>query len=379
MRAKFLSGIILAGVLTFVSSAAIAAPEDTNAREAILIDVKTGTVLLDKNSAQRMPTSSMSKVMTLYAVFDALKQGTLKLDDELAVSERAWKMQGSRMFLEIGSKVKVEDLIKGVAIQSGNDATVVLAEGIAGDEQAFVDRLNLKAKELGMENSHFMNASGWPDPEHYSTPKDLSILAERIISDFPEYFHYFSQKDFTYNNIYQPNRLPLLDKVKGADGLKTGHAEEAGYGLIGTAKRDDRRLILVINGLKNSASRTDESVRLMEWGFHNFKDVTVLKKDDKVAAAKVWLGKETEVPLVTAEDVVFSVPVFKKSDITMKLSYSEPVRAPIKKGDGIATLTINVPGQEPKEVTLVAGNDVNPKNIFGKAWARFQYAINKMR
>lgn len=378
MKVKRILGLVFSAVLFSVSTVSYAAVEDTKAREAVLVDLNTNTVLLDKDSGQRMPTSSMSKVMTLYVVFDALKQGTIKLDDLFTVSERAWKMGGSRMFLEIGSKVKVEDLIQGVAIQSGNDATVVLAEGVAGDEQAFVDRMNMMAKTMGMENSHFMNASGWPDPDHYSTPKDLSILAERVMEDFPDYFHYFSEKEFTYNGIYQPNRLPLLGKLRGADGLKTGHAEEAGYGLIGTAQRDGRRLVLVINGLRSSEERSVESIRLLEWGFHNFKNVTVLKSGDKVAAAKVWLGNKTEVPLVAAEDVVFSVPVFKTKDVTMKLSYTEPVRAPVKKGDAIATLTVNVPDQDPKEITLVAGDDVNPKNIFGKAWARFKYVMDMM-
>jgi len=377
MKTKFLLGTMLVSAALMLSSAsAYALPFETKAKQAYLIDTSTNTVLLEKNADQVMPTSSMSKVMTLYVVFDALKQGYVKMDDAFNVSEKAWKMQGSRMFLDVGSKAKVSDLIQGVAIQSGNDATVVLAEGVMGDEAAFVDRMNMAAQELGMKDSHFMNASGWPDPRHYSTARDLATLAGHMIRDFPEYYKLFSEKEFTYNGIYQPNRLPILGKVEGADGLKTGHTEIAGYGMMGSAERDGRRLILVINGLTTSDDRAREGVRLLEWGFRNFKNKTLLKEGEEVAKAKVWLGKEDEVSLVANKDVVFSMPVFKNEDVSMKLKYNEPLMTPIKKGDEIATLEIEIPDQTKEIVKLVAGSDVARKGLFGRAIARFKYFIN---
>src|SRR5690606_24953816 len=244
---------------------------ETPAREAILIDVDTRTVLFEKNSQARMPTSSMSKVLTAYLVFEAIKDGRIKLDDTLPVSEKAWRMQGSKMFVPIGEQVKVEDLLRGVIVQSGNDATVVLAEGISGTEEAFADLMNITAKKIGMNNSHFMNASGWPDPNHYSTAYDLALLAYHMITEHSDYYHYYSEKEFTFNKIKQGNRNPLLYRNIGADGIKTGHTEEAGYGLMASAVQGGRRLILVVNGLESMQQRADESARLLSWGFQNFK------------------------------------------------------------------------------------------------------------
>ena len=234
---------LFAVVFVFAHIGMAAAQVETKAREAIIVDANTGVVLLDKEADAQMPTSSMSKVMTIYMLFEDLKAGRVKLEDTFLVSEKAWRMGGSKMFIKVGDRVKVEDLIRGIIIQSGNDATIAVAEGLAGSEEAFAQAMTARAKELGMTKSHFVNASGWPDPEHYSTPRDLALLAYRIIHDFPEYYHYFAEKEFTYNKIRQPNRLPILTAVNGADGLKTGHAEEAGYGLIASAKRDDRRVI----------------------------------------------------------------------------------------------------------------------------------------
>ncbi len=368
--------LLVAAVGMFISvSSALALPVETKASHAYLIDLSTETVLLDKNSSSMMPTSSMSKIMTLYVIFDALKQGYVKLSDKFHVSEKAWKMKGSRMFLDVGSYATVEELIRGVAIQSGNDAAVALAEGFAGTEEAFVERLNLAAKELGMNNSHFMNASGWPNPDHYSTAKDLTTLARRIITDFPEYYHYFSEKDFTYNKIYQPNRLPILGKINGADGLKTGHAEEAGYGLIGSAIREGHRLILVVNGLKTDKERSRESSRLLEWGFRNFKVRELFEAGEEVAKVKVWLGDENDVPLVSQEYLKLSLPIFKEKETKITLKYKEPVQAPIKKGTQLATLTIKVPDQELREIPLVAGKNVERRGVIGRAIARLSYLI----
>lgn len=360
--------------------AAFAAPAqaqqiDTLAKQAIIVDANTGTVLLDKMSNEHMPTSSMSKTMTIYMVFEALKAGHIKLDDEFVVSEKAWRMQGSKMFVPLGEKVKVEDLIRGILIQSGNDSTIVMAEGIAGSEEAFVEAMNKRAQELGMKDSHFMNASGWPDPDHYSTPRDLALLAYRLITDFPEYYGYFSEREFTYHNIKQQNRDPLLGRVAGADGLKTGHTEVGGYGLMGSAIRNGRRVIMVLNGMASEKERQEEGIRLMEWAFRNFDLQTVAKAGDAMDNAKVWLGVDAEVPLVAEKDVQLLLPRAGRANLKLTTSYLSPLKAPVKKGDAVGTLKIEVPGQPMTEIKLLAGADVAQKGMIGRLKARTEYLL----
>lgn len=368
----FITAVFFLGCTVSSYAAAI----DTTATHVILLDVGTGTVLLGKSADEHMPTSSMSKTLTLYLVFDALKHGQLKLEDEIPVSEKAWRMEGSKMFIKVGSRVKAEDLIRGVAIQSGNDATVALAEALAGTEEAFVERMNQKAQELGMKNSHFMNASGWPDPEHYSTPRDLALLAQHLLQDFPEYYHYFGEKEFTFNKIHQPNRDPLLGKVAGADGIKTGHTEVAGYGLIGSASRDGRRLVLVMNGLQTEKARAEEGARLLEWGFRNFENKKIVAAGEEVSEAEVWLGQTAGVPLVAEKDVTVVLPVARRSDLRMTVNYTGPLEAPVKSGTAVGKLRIVIPDQEPVEVNLLAGRDVARKGIFGRVGARLHYLLN---
>ncbi|MDE1152205.1 MAG: D-alanyl-D-alanine carboxypeptidase [Micavibrio sp.] len=370
--------LLFAAMMAFMNVLPAQAQVDTLAKQAIIIDANSGAVLLDKSGDGQMPTSSMSKVMSMYMVFEALKEGRLHLTDELLVSERAWRNSmndGSRMFLPVGSRVKVEDLIRGVIVQSGNDASVVLAEGVAGTEESFVDAMNAKAKQLGLKDSHFMNATGLPDPNHYSTPHDLARLASHIMSDFPEYYHYFSEKEFTFNNIKQQNRDPLLGKVPGADGLKTGHTEIAGYGLMGTALRDGRRVILVMNGLESQKDRQEEGIKLMEWAFRNFESKKLIAKGETVDNAKVWLGKFDAVPMVASQDVQVLLPRAKRSELKMAVKYSEPVKAPVVAGDKIGTLQISVPDQPPVEVDLLAGADVPRKGIFGRVKDRLDYLL----
>ncbi|MDD9900078.1 MAG: D-alanyl-D-alanine carboxypeptidase [Alphaproteobacteria bacterium] len=350
---------------------------ETSAVQAILVDAATGTVLMDKSANDRMPTSSMSKTMTMYMVFDALKAGRIKLEDEFLISEKAWRMGGSKMFIRVDTKVKVEDLIRGVIIQSGNDAAVALAEGLAGTEVAFAEAMNVRAKELGMMNSQFKNASGWPDPDHYSTARDLAVLGYRIIHDFPEYYHYFSEKEFTYNKIRQPNRDPLLGRVRGADGLKTGHTDIAGYGLIGSAKRDGRRLILVVNGLDSEKARTEESTRILEWGFRNFENRKLIEKGENIDAADVWLGREDKVPLIAAEDLDVVLPVTRRTDLKLSVSYMGPLKAPVVKGDPVAKLLVEVPGQQAVELDLLAGKSVEVESFFGRARDRLTYLLTR--
>ncbi len=332
----------------------------TIAREAFVIDFDTGTVLMNKNGDNRMPTSSMSKTMTIYMAFDALKNGKLTLDTKLPVSEKAWRMQGSKMFVELGSAIAVEDLIRGIIIQSGNDATVVMAEGIAGTEEDFADLCNAKAKEIGMLNTHFINASGWPNPDHYSTAHDLAILAMHTIRDFPEFYPYYSEKEFTWHNIHQMNRNPLLFRDIGADGLKTGHAEEAGagYGLIGSAVKDGRRVVVVLNGMSDEKARAQESARIIEWALRSFENVKLFSANDIVEQADIAMGQAKEVGLTVDKDVLVTLPKAVKNDMKVSLSYKGPLVAPIKKGDKVGVLKIEIPRVGTVEHDLYATEDV---------------------
>lgn len=368
--------LLFAIILLLSAGHAQAQEFETLAKQAIVIDVSTGAVLLDKNAGDRMPTASMSKVMTMYMVFEALKQGRVSLTDEFTISEKAWRMEGSKMFIRVDTQVKVEDLVRGVIIQSGNDAAVALAEGIGGSEEAFVDAMNQRAKEIGLTGSHFMNATGWPDPDHYSTPRDLAILAHRIMIDFPEYYHYFAEKEFVYNKIKQPNRDPLLGRVSGADGLKTGHTEEAGYGLIGSAMRNGRRLIMVLNGMSSEKERADEGARVLEWGFRDFESLKIVSAGQFIDEAPVWLGEQELVPLIAENDVTVVIPRNKRNQIGFSASYLSPLSSPIKKGEQLGKLKITVPGQQPVEVNLQAGADVERKGMFGRARARLEYLLS---
>ncbi len=349
---------------------------ETKAKQAIIVDVNTGVVLYEKDAHVRMPTSSMSKVMTTYMLFEELKKGAIKLDDTILVSEKAWNMGGSEMFIEVGERVRVEDLIRGIVIQSGNDATVAVAEGLAGTEEAFAEAMTVRAKELGMKESNFKNASGWPDPDHYSTAHDLAILAYRTIQDFPEYYHYFAEREFTYNKIRQPNRDPLLGAVAGADGLKTGHTEAAGYGLMGSAIRDGHRVVMVINGLESIAERKEEGIRLLEWAFRNFERKKLVKQGEAVDRAAVWLGKTPDVELVAAKDLDIVMPRTRRNDVRMSVSYQAPLAAPVKKGTVVGKLKVEIPDQAPMEVDLMAANDVPRLGAFGRAKARAKYLLS---
>jgi D-alanyl-D-alanine carboxypeptidase (penicillin-binding protein 5/6) len=372
MKIRFFSLLLLS---FFAVCSSAQAQIDTVATSAFIVDAGTGTVLLDKNGNQPMPTSSMSKVMTMYMVFEDLRRGHIGLNDDILISEKAWRMEGSKTFVKVGDKVKVEDLIRGVIVQSGNDASVALAEGVAGTEEAFVTAMNARAKELGMTSSQFANATGWPDPNHFSTPRDLALLAFRIIHDFPEHYHYFSEKEFTYNKIRQHIRNPLIGKMDGADGLKTGHTEVAGYGLIGSAQRDGRRVIMVLNGLTDEKARASESIRLMEWAFRNFETVNLVKAEQVIDVAQVWLGQDIEVPLVAERGLDVVLPRAGRQDIKMTAKYQAPLKAPIKKGDTVGTLRVEIPGQNAVEIPLKTGAAVERKGLFARAKSRLDYLL----
>jgi D-alanyl-D-alanine carboxypeptidase (penicillin-binding protein 5/6) len=349
---------------------------DTLAQHAFLVDVSTDTVLLDKSAEQPTAPASMAKMMTVLLVFDRLKQGTLHMDDTLPVSQKAWRMGGSKMFVMVGGKISVHDLLQGVIVQSGNDACVVLAEGIAGSEQAFAHMMNERAKSIGMLNTHFTNATGWPDPELHSTVRDLAILADYIIKTYPEYYSLFGEKEFTWNGIHQRNRNPLLYDNIGVDGLKTGHTQEAGYSLTASAMRDGRRIILVLNGLPSEQARADESKRLIEWAFREFKDYTLFKAGQPVDEAPVWLGGSRTVPLVVADDLKLTLPAgFGKDRPKVAVHYTGPIPAPIHRGQQVGTLQITAPGMPVIERPLVAGADVERLGPVGRIFAAAHYLL----
>jgi D-alanyl-D-alanine carboxypeptidase (penicillin-binding protein 5/6) len=331
---------------------------DTLARSALLTDADTGAILLEKASDERVPPASMSKLMTMYVVFDRIREGTLRMDQEFTVSERARAMPGSRMFLELGSRVSVENLARGVIIQSGNDACVVLAEAIAGSEERFADIMNQVARRIGLRDSTFRNASGLPHPEHRMTARDLAVLARRLINDFPEYYRFYAERSFRWNGIEQQNRNPLLGRVAGADGLKTGSTEEAGFCLTASALRDGRRLILVVTGLATARARSEESERLMEWGFREFENVTLFRAADTVDEAPVWLGARAKVPLVGGRDVVLTLPRAWRDRLSVRVAYPSPVPAPVLRGQEIGELLVGGTGVPPMRVPLYAGADV---------------------
>jgi serine-type D-Ala-D-Ala carboxypeptidase (penicillin-binding protein 5/6) len=348
---------------------------DTQAKHALVLEADTGAVLLDKLSEERIPPASMSKVMTAYLVFDYLKQGRAKLEDELPVSEKAWRTQGSKMFVQIGSRVKIDDLLRGMIVQSGNDACIVLAEGLAGSTDAFIEQMNEEAKKIGLKNSHFANVDGLPDPDHYMTERDLATLGMRTIKDFPEFYHYYSEKEFSFNtvaannrevNINQGNRNPLLYKDLGADGLKTGHTDEAGYSLLGSVLRDKRRVIVVLSGLPSMKARAQESERLVEWAFREFNNYQLFAAGDKVDDAEVWLGSEAKVPITVEKDLVVTLPRKSRKDMKVTVAYDKPVPAPVKKGEPVGKVVVTTSDMAPAEAPLIAGANVDRMGPVGR-------------
>ncbi|MEQ9111503.1 MAG: D-alanyl-D-alanine carboxypeptidase family protein [Rhodospirillaceae bacterium] len=365
---------LFAVFLCIVVSAPAANAIDIAAREFILVDFQTGTVLNSQNSDEAMPPSSMSKLMTAYMVFEAIHSGALSLDDEFMVSENAWRQGGaasggSTMFLEPNSRVRVEDLLRGIIIQSGNDACIVVAENMSGSEEAFAQQMTERAKELGITGSNFTNATGLPDPNHYMTADDLALLARRIITDFPEYYSLYAETEFSYNDIKQFNRNPLLYRPGGADGLKTGHTDIAGYGLTASAMRDGRRLILVANGMASTQARSEETAKLMDWGFRNFTNKDLFRAGEQVSDAEVWLGLELTVPLIIEQDVTVTIPRQAWRTLEVKAVYDGPIAAPIEQGTQIAKLVINGEGMDPIEYNLVSGASVKQLGFAGRIQA----------
>lgn len=370
-----LLGLIVAGMLSRPAAAT-----ETIAREAILIDMETGAVLFEKNADAPTMPASLTKMMTVYMVFERLRDASLSLDDKFRVSETAWRKGGAKsgsstMFLEPGTRVGVEDLLRGVIVQSGNDACIVLAEALAGSEEKFAAAMTRRGQELGLEATTFKNATGWPDPGHLSTVRDLATLVKRTIEDFPQYYRYYGEKNFIYNGIRQGNRNPLLYKNMGADGLKTGHTQEAGYGLAASAKRGERRLVLVVHGLRSKKARGRESERLLEWGFREFNNYALFQAGDTVSEAEVWLGKSQTVPLVIESGLVITMPRKARRQMKVAITFEGPVPAPIAEGQPLARLMVTAPGQEPVEARLVAGENVERLGLFGRLGTTLNYIL----
>lgn len=376
-------------VLAFAAVLTAAAPDparaqaptgETVGREAILVDSDTGAVLFEKDADKRMPPASMSKIMTTYMVYQRMRENRVKMDDTFTTSENAWrkggaKTGGSTMFLNPGERAKVEDLLRGVVVQSGNDACIVLAEGISGSERVFAEEITALGKKIGLKDSNFTNSTGWPDPDHYMTARDLATLSIRLIRDFPEHYKVYAERSFSHNGITQGNRNPLLYKDLGVDGIKTGHTQEAGYGLAASAKRGERRLVLVVTGLKSMNERSRETERLLEWGFREFNNYALFKAGEKVADADVWLGVGPKVPLLIGDTVTLTMPRGARKDMKVKYSYRGPIAAPIAKGQPIAKLTISVPGRPPLEYPLVAGESVAGLGLAGRLKAALRHIL----
>jgi len=347
----------------------------TTARSAYIIDLSTNTVLLNKNADLALPPASMSKLMTIYIVFELIKNRSLSLEDKFIVSKKAWRKGGSKMFVRIGDQVSISNLLRGIIVQSGNDACIVIAEGISGSETAFAKLMTKKAQELGLINSTFNNATGWPHPNQQMSARDLGTLSALVIEKFPQLYKIFAEKTFKYNQIKQGNRNPLLYRNIGADGLKTGHTKTAGYGLTASAIRKGRRNILVLNGMKSVRQRSVESFRLMEWAFRAFKPIILFKKNEEVTKADVWLGTSAKLPLVVSSDIKITVPVIVTKKLKVTAVMTNPVAAPIKRGQELGTLKISAPGVQNKEFELFAGNDVAQLGLIGRLGAAVKHVL----
>ncbi len=349
---------------------------DTIAKQAILFDYETKSIIYEKNSEELMSPSSMSKIMTIYYVFKKIKDGELKLSDKFKVSKKAWKKGGSKMFLNVNSMVSIEDLIRGIIVQSGNDACIAIAEGISGSEKLFAEELNLLAKEIGLTNSNFTNSTGWPDPDHLTTIKDLLKLTIRTIEDFPTLYHYYSEKEFTYSGIKQLNRNPMLFNSNNADGLKTGHTSLGGYGLVASIKKNNRRMILILNGLTKTKDRTKESERLIKIAFNQYKNVNLFNLNQTVSSLLVWGGKKKSVKIYSKEKINVTVPNKIRKDLIYSIKHYKPLLAPIKKDQQVAELIIKKKNNEIiKKFDLFAESEIKKMSFFSKVYYNLKYLL----
>jgi serine-type D-Ala-D-Ala carboxypeptidase (penicillin-binding protein 5/6) len=353
-------------------AAAIPAAPQLAAAGYILIDGETGETLAESNSDQRLPPASLTKMMSSYLVVDEIERGRIAETNQVNISVKAWKMGGSRMYVKEGTQVSVIDLLRGVIIQSGNDATVALAEYVGGNEDAFVDMMNKKAATLGMTSTHFQNASGMPDPSHYATARDLSKLARAIIFDHPSHYPLYAEKVFIYNNIRQPNRNLLLYRDPTVDGLKTGHTDEAGFCLVSSSKRENTRLITVVMGTASDEARATETQKLLAYGFRYFETATLYKANSEVTSAPVWSGKAKTVSLALAKDIRMSIPRGRTEALKANVHLNEVIKAPIKQGQELGSLTVELDGKVINTQPLVAMQPVDEASFFVRMWDKIK-------
>jgi serine-type D-Ala-D-Ala carboxypeptidase (penicillin-binding protein 5/6) len=346
------------------SSTIIPAPPTVDAKGYILMDANTGKILAGKDIDTRMAPASLTKLMTLYQIAAALQAGKLHLNDRVTISEKAWRTGGSRMFIKVGDQVPVNDLIQGIAVVSGNDACVAMAEQIAGTEESFTELMNHSASLLGMQNTHYTDATGLPDPNHYTSPRDLAVLTKAIVSKFPEYYSWYSQKEFTYNNIKQPNRDILLWRDPSIEGMKTGHTEDAGYCLVSTASRNGMRLIAVIMGSSSTRARANSSLALLNYGFRFYESKKVFAANTAVKQPRIWFGKSKNIPAGVEKDLFVTLPSGQVAHLEATVTVAEPIKAPVQKGQTLGNISLTLNGKDYLQQPLVALQDDPKGGIF---------------
>lgn len=379
MRFCVAIGAALLSFMTVGSSISKAAEIDSSAEFAFVTDFGSGKVLMEKQPDALMKPASMAKIMTVYIAFERIADGSLSLDDTFLISEKAWRKGGSKTFVEVGKEVSVRDLLYGVVVQSGNDAAIAIAEGISGTEEGFAEEMNYVARKLGMENTVFRNSTGWPHLEQHTTARDLNILATALIREFPadkypELYPMFAEKDFTYNGIKQGNRNPLVYGTQGADGLKTGHTAESGYGLVGSAHRDGQRVVMVLNGMKSMKQRSSESRRLIDLMFREFKLYRFYDKDQPVDRANVWLGTKNKIDLVLEEPLHLVMARSDRRKMKVSVNWNDPVPAPITAGQAIGTLVLELPSGK-TTYPLLAAENVDGLGMFDRVGEALKYLI----
>jgi D-alanyl-D-alanine carboxypeptidase (penicillin-binding protein 5/6) len=365
----FLAGVLFVmGIGVQAAPAIIPAPPQLAAEGYLLIDAATGTPLVEFNADQRLPPASLTKIMTSYVAAKEIERGIITVDDEVAVSVKAWRMEGSRMFIQEGTKVRLEDILRGIIVQSGNDASVALAEHVAGSEEGFADLMNQYAQQLGMTNTNFVNATGLPDENHYTTANDLARLTVALINQFPEQYKIYSEKYFTYSEIRQPNRNRLLMRDSSVDGVKTGHTEAAGYCLVASAVRGEMRLLSVLMGASSQEGRAAESQKLLTYGFRYFETAHLYRADETLRQVRVWGGQHQTVNLGLSADVVMTIPKGIRDELQAEIQIQNEIHAPIEKGDELGSLTIGLPDKEDISVALTALNGVQQAGFFARIW-----------
>jgi len=337
---------------------------DTSAENALLIDFDTNQILYSKNEEKKIYPASMSKLMTLYILFDSLKKGIVTLDDKFVVSRNAYQKEGSTIYAELGTEISVQNLIRGIIVSSGNDACIIVAEALSGSEDNFANQMNFYAEEMGLRNSNFKNSSGLHNEDHYTSAEDLVKLSNFLITDFPDYYPYFAERSFTWNSIIQYNRNNILRLDLGVDGLKTGYTSKSGYGVIVSSEKNGRRLIGIVTGLKSVDDRTNEISRLINYGYRGFKSYSVFKDNQIIDYAKVWKGNKNNLPLIVDKDINLLLDIPGRRGINVEYKYNEPIYAPIFKGDIVGSIDIIIPGRKNIKLDLLAGEDVSHVNFF---------------